>query len=106
MVSAFVPPPVFELLQARLIPLVAARVVRFGKLVVMMVMVVVVVADVVLFTHPTRIPRPGREHDEVHPPVEYRTSIRQESREASSRIERCDVVSLGRVALTQQLLVA
>ena len=79
MASTFVPPPVFEPLQARLVLLPAARVVRTGKSVRMMMVVVVVVmvvANVALLSHPTRVSRPGREHDEVHPPVECRTSFR------------------------------
>lgn len=84
MVSAFVP-PIFEPLQARLVLLFAARVVRTGKpaRMMMVVVMVVVVANVALLSHPTRVSRSRREHDEVHPPVECRTSFRQESEKAS-----------------------
>lgn len=72
----------------------------------MVLVVVMVVANVALLSHPTRVSRPGREHDEVHPPVECRTSFRQESQrsvESSSALGRCQS---WRVALSQQVLVA
>lgn len=95
MVSAFVP-PIFETLQGRFVLLAFARVVWTGKPARMtMVEVMVVVANVVLFSHPIRASRPWREHGEVHPPVICRTSVRPESSEASSRSQGYDVINDG-----------